>query len=86
MQTKIESYQKILAQPKKLGFAQQQVYTVICRNPRISDKEIAKILYWGINRVTARRNELIKQGRIRYAGTKNDHITKRTVKTYEANY
>lgn len=48
----------------RLGAKQAQVLEVIRRagDHGVTDEEISKALGWGINRVTPRRNELVKLG------------------------
>ena len=63
--TKLEAWQRI--QPS-LGEKQQAVYALIREATQngfdMTDVEIARALRWTINRVTPRRNELMKQGLI----------------------
>lgn len=85
-QTKIESYCELRKNPLRLSLMQENVLRIIARNPYIMDKDIAMKLGWSINRVTARRNELLKKNRIKEAGTRYDSRTNRRCNVYEAVY
>ena len=63
--------------PTHLCNAQKAVYLTICRMGEATDKEIADILGWPINRVTPRRGELDKMERIRCIGERKDPQTGR---------
>jgi hypothetical protein len=55
--------------PEQLGQYQEKVYQVIRQGP-VTDKQIGLILGWSINRVTPRRGELCKMGRVAEFGRK----------------
>jgi hypothetical protein len=55
--------------PEQLGQYQEKVYQVIRQGP-VTDKQIGLTLGWSINRVTPRRGELCKMGRVAEFGKK----------------
>ncbi len=66
-----------------LNEKQQAVYDVICQYPAgISDRDIALLLGWSINRVTGRRNELARMGKVYTTGNKYDSQTSRMVSVW----
>lgn len=68
----------------KLPTSQFKVLIAIQNRGGISwDKRIAKDLGWDINRITPRRNELVKMGALRYAGQFTEPETKRKVTLWE---
>lgn len=64
-QTSLFAWHEI--QPR-ISASQQSVLDVIRENPGVTDKDIAKMLGWEINRVTPRRGELEKMGKITHMG------------------
>lgn len=56
--------------PGKLNHNEMLVYGVIMELGTPTDREIARQLGWEINRVTGRRNALVKKGRVERYGTK----------------
>ena len=78
-QTSLQSYIQ-LRDEGVLGKRQHDVYVCISANPNgITDRKIAEALRLPINCVTARRNELAKQGFIAQDGCEHDEITNRMV-------
>ena len=61
-QTSLDCYIEVQEDKTALAQSQQTVYDLIKRYDNLTDSEIASILNWGINRVTPRRNELVKMG------------------------
>ncbi len=73
--TSLDAYLYIT--PTHLCNAQKTVYNTILRLGEASDKEIAEVLGWPINRVTPRRGELHSMDRIRCIGERVDAKTRR---------
>ena len=76
--TQDESYFNI----NNINAKELAVYTVILENGPISDRETGEILEWSVNRITGRRNQLVKYGVVADCGEKWDNETKRTVITW----
>lgn len=76
-QTSREAYKEIVKDPVKLNQKQQTVFNCIKfmseRFGPPTDLEINNWLYWEINQVTGRRNELVAKGLIEQAGTKKQN-------------
>ena len=68
--TSLEQYFNLKANPEKLDNMQLKVYEFIKNTPFCCDKEIAEGLGIEINRVTPRRNELLKMEHITDLGKK----------------
>lgn len=64
-QTSLEAYE--LLQPQ-LGERQAAVLTALRCMVQATDKDLASFLRWPINRVTPRRGELVKLGRVTIRG------------------
>lgn len=58
------TYQQIRNLPEKRA----SVYEIIKNHPHVTDKEIAQLLGWEINRVTGRRGELVRDGLVEQCG------------------
>lgn len=70
--------------PTHLCNAQKAVFEAISRVGEASDKEVAEILGWPINRVTPRRGELHQMDRIRCVGERRDPRTNRREMVWRA--
>ena len=75
-QTKIESFRQL--NPEEVGRAQRRILEVLGWSP-MTDREIVRATGWTINRVTARRRELVIMGRVSKMGKTWDHDTSRHV-------
>ena len=75
--TSIESYYTLNA-----GEQRQRVMSVIKRGA-VTDRDVARELIITPSTVSARRAELIKQGRVRVAGKKIDPMTGKRVTLWE---
>lgn len=71
----IESYYKFT--PEQLNERRRVVFYTVKANAPLTDKDIARILGWSINRVTPRRGELRDQGLIAEFGSRYDEKTSR---------
>lgn len=72
-------------QIERIGDKQQTVLDVIRKYPQgISDRDIALLLGWPINRVTGRRNELHRMNKVVTPGNKYDEQTNRMVSIWKA--
>lgn len=81
--TSLEAFGNIL---DKLSMTRLKVYnTIVSRGGKSWDKRIAEDLNWSINCVVPRRNELVKLGILRFAGTLIEPGTKRRVTLWELN-
>jgi predicted transcriptional regulator len=69
---------KTITDSGKLPESRRAVFELIKANPGICDKEIAVKLGWSINRVTPRRNELLKGDYIEAIAYKTLHGFKQT--------
>ena len=77
-QTSLDAYENV-----NLGLNQTFVLNTIKKfNYPLSDRNIANHLGWTINRVTGRRNELVKLGLIESAGTQKNEFN-RSVHTWK---
>jgi hypothetical protein len=74
-ETSYEAYKTL----EKLNEKQLSVLEAIRKLGTCNDKEIAKLLWWPINRITPRRGELAEMGKIVEAERKKDPETNRTV-------
>ena len=63
---------------------QQTVYGVIKSKGKVTNRNIAKVLGWDINRVTGRVTELVNKGMVTSNGTYYDKQTNRTVTLWKA--
>ena len=61
-QTSLDCYLQVQEDKTALAQSQQTVYDLIKRYDNLTDSEISIMLQWRINRVTPRRNELVKKG------------------------
>jgi len=73
--TSLDAYLHI--SERHLCNAQKKVYETISRLGEASDKDIAEVLGWPINRVTPRRGELHGMNRIICTGERQDPRTHR---------
>lgn len=72
-QTSIDAYEEL-----ELGKNQEIVMSLFDRHGELTDNEIMRKLGWGINKVTGRRNELVKYGLVEDSGrVKEDFLTGR---------
>ena len=74
--TQVESYEKTL---KTVSDRQKSVLSVLTVAGSATNRELAKLLGWDINRVTGRITELVNLGIVNTNGTKKDLETNRTV-------
>lgn len=79
--TQVNSLKKL--QPT-VGKKQKTVYGVIKHHSPTTNRNIAHVLGWEINRVTGRVTELVNKGMVKASGTIFDKNTNRTVTTWEA--
>jgi len=63
---------------------QQTVYGAIKTANPATNRNIAKVLGWDINRVTGRVTELVNKGMVTSNGTYYDNQTNRTVTLWKA--
>tara|TARA_R100000152_G_C6674976_1_gene110326 strand:+ start:107 stop:376 length:270 start_codon:yes stop_codon:yes gene_type:complete len=74
--TQIESYKETL---KTVSDRQKSVLGALTVAGSATNRELAKLLGWDINRVTGRITELVNLGMVNTNGTKKDLETNRTV-------
>jgi len=82
--TAIESY-SILKLEGKGRSQKEKVFDVLKNNFPITDNEISIRLGIPIRQITARRNQLLKEGKIKPSGTTFDGRTRRTVLCWTVN-
>lgn len=74
-QTSLLAYRSL----EKVGMKQKACYDIICKVGCCSNREVADLLNWPINRVTPRVLELRQQGHLEEAYKGLDPETNRTV-------
>jgi len=67
-----------------IGMKQKTVYGAIKTANPATNRNIAKVLGWDINRVTGRVTELVSKGMVKSNGTYFDKDTNRTVTLWQA--
>lgn len=82
-QTSILSYYT-LKDEGKMNAMQSSIYSLIKKDPSLSNRDIATILGMEICSVTGRVNELASMGMIVSWAVKKDNRTNRTVKIWRA--
>jgi hypothetical protein len=81
----ISNRNRSYGQIEHIGEKQQAVLDVIIKYPAgISDRDVALLLGWPINRVTGRRNELYKMHKVVNIGNRYDEQTNRMVTVWKA--
>ena len=81
----ISNRNRSYGQIEHIGDKQQTVLDVISKYPAgISDRDVALLLGWPINRVTGRRNELARMGKVVTPGNRFDEQTNRMVSIWRA--
>lgn len=79
--TSLDAYMSL--DPMDISRSQAACLALIKKYPFISNRDIAKLLGWDINRVTPRTKELMDGGEIQRGGKKVDVLTNRAVYFWE---
>jgi hypothetical protein len=61
IQTRNESFKKVQENPMKLNVQQKIIFQAVQLHGRMTDGDLEKLLGWGVNIITARRNELVNE-------------------------
>lgn len=69
MHTRMRQTSLVSYRMNKGNTCEQRAYEIIATHGPLTDSDIAKLLRWEINRVTGRRNSLVRQGIVKKAGT-----------------
>lgn len=81
-QTSINSYIALLPELNNMENRVFEVFKNAPKGCRLTDRDIAKFLQCTINRVTGRRNKLVKKGYLEPAGVTYDFETNIHVQTW----
>ena len=79
-QTKVDSFRQL--DPDKLARRYREMLSIF-NGSALTDRQIAALLKWSINRVTPRRGELVQAGMIAPAGIVHDDETGRNVQSWQ---
>ncbi len=66
-----------------LGARQMAVFKKLAEKTNWTNAELAEALYWPINTITPRVNELVKMGYVRHAETRDCKMTGHKAKAWE---